>query len=167
MPLSSYAIDDPDYNAPPPTRDDFIKFRPKKPSMSERVTGLTNAVTGALSPRAARMQTYNNLATTEGLPSNHSAASSSTTPRGGIVPTAASSRQTRSGSSSIMPPPPLKGSAKARSGKPPAAAAAALKKLLSNQNETKTTPNDIKVKNKADVKAGAKTKHEVKAAPEV
>ena len=29
-PLSSYAIGDPDYNAPPPTRDDFIKFRPKK-----------------------------------------------------------------------------------------------------------------------------------------
>ena len=45
-PLSSYAIDNPDYNEPPPTRDDFIKFRPKEPSISERVTGITNAVAG-------------------------------------------------------------------------------------------------------------------------
>ena len=136
--------------------------------MSERVTGLTNAVAGALSPHAGKIQMYNNLATTEGLPSNHSAASSSTTPRSSIVPTAASFGPTKGGSLSVMPPPPPHtGGAKAKGIKPPAAAATTLKKHLPNLSKTKATPNYFKVKNDADIKAGAKSIHEVKMAPEV
>ena len=131
--------------------------------MSEHVSELTSVVACALSPRAAKVRDYNNLASTEGLPPNHSIASGSTTPRGGIVPTAASFRPTRGASASFMPPPPpQKGGIKAKGGKIPAAGP---KKQLPNQNEKKATAGNVKVKNDADIKAGAKSKHEVKAAP--
>ena len=107
-PISKYGIDDPDFNEPPPNRKDFHSFRPKTPSISDRVAGVASSVVGALSPRAAKVMAYNGLANGNNLPVTTQlsglAASSPSTSRSTAVSTRSASKKTPS--AAVMPPPP-------------------------------------------------------------
>ena len=105
---SKFTKDDPDYNEPPPTREDFISATPsRKSSVTGLIAEATGFITTALSPRQAKAAAKTKLQT----------APTKKTPIGpGAIPKGAASQSAKK-----TAPPSLSSSSKGqqRTGMPP------------------------------------------------